>query len=74
MKTKDAIYAFCENVRRLRRKSNLTKTEMAKKLDISLYSLSLIEKNILPERLSASIIIKIYSEFKILPKDLFILK
>lgn len=74
MKTKDAIYAFCENVRRLRRKSNLTKAEMAKKLNISLYSLSLIEKNTLPERLSASIIIKIYSEFKILPKDLFILK
>ena len=47
---------------------------MAKKLDISLYSLNLIEKNILPERLSANVLIKICSEFKILPKDLFILK
>ena len=71
MKNNDQIYIFCENVRRLRKNSNLTKTEMAKRLKISLRSLALIENNILPKRLSANILCKIYLEFNVRPSDMF---
>ncbi len=62
---------LCENIRNLRKNNGLSKKEMAKLLGIGIKRLNLLEQNIIPKRLSCSIIIKIYKNFGILPKDIF---
>lgn len=44
---------------------------MAQKLDISVKSLSTLEKGAIPSRLSVSIVIKIYKIFGIKPAQMF---
>ena len=68
---RDEIAILCHNIRQLRRKENLSKREMARKLAIGEYSLTKIEKGILPPRLSCEIIFQIDKEFGIRPKELF---
>ena len=66
------IEIFCKNVKLLRENNHLTKKEMAKICNIGTKSLSMLEKGILPERLSASILFSLHEHFNIPLKDLFI--
>lgn len=63
---------FCENVKFLRLKHNLTQKEMAHICGIGIKSLALIEKGIIPERLNVSILFSIMDYFGIHPRDMFI--
>ncbi len=65
------IEIFCKNVKLLRENNHLTKKEMAKICNIGTKSLSMLEKGILPERLSASILFSLNEHFNIPLKDLF---
>ena len=65
------IAVFGENIRKLRYRENLSKQKMAKRLGIGVQSLSLIESGILPKRLSACILYRIYQEFNITPSGIF---
>jgi len=64
------IHIMCENIKRLRIISHLSKKEMANKLKISVKALTFIENGILPERLSCTILFNIYRNFGIHPKDI----
>lgn len=68
---KDETKIFCENIKKLRKKNGLSQKEMAQKLDISVMSLSTLEKGAVPSRLSVSIVIKIYKIFGIKPAQMF---
>lgn len=65
------IQIFLTNIKNLRINNNLTKTQMANKLKISVYKLSQIEKGILPPSITVEIIFSIYKEFKIKPSKQF---
>ena len=67
------IWVFCENIKFLRRKHGLTKTQMAKMLDIGRYSLTKIENSTLPLRLDCAVFYNIYKHFKITPSERFVL-
>ena len=64
------LLALCENVKFLRKRDGLSKQEMARKLRISIRSLSMLEKGIIPERLSCDLLINIYFAFGISPTDI----
>lgn len=70
MNNEKEVEFFCKNLQNLRRKHNLSKKEMAKILDISIYSLTQLEKNILPPRLICSIFFKIQKNFGISPSNM----
>ncbi len=63
---------FCRNIKKLRVSHNLTKTEMAKILKISMHTLNKIESGELPKRLTVKVIYAIVDEFDISADDLFI--
>ncbi len=65
------IQIFLTNIKNLRINNNLTKTQMANKLKISVYKLNQIEKGILPPSITVDIIFMIYNEFHIKPKEQF---
>ena len=67
----DEVLFFCENVKRLREIEKISKTKMAKKLEISVYQLSKIENGILPPQLDISIVVKISKLYNIEPSRLF---
>ncbi len=60
---------FCENIKALRQKEQLSKTEMAGKLNISIRSLSMLEKGIIPPRLNPSVVIALLENFNICADD-----
>lgn len=63
---------FCENIKELRKVNGLSQKEMAQKLDISVKSLSMLEKGTIPPRLSMSIVIKIHKSFGVKPAQMFV--
>ena len=65
------LFIFCENIKKIRKKENLSKTEMSKLLGINTRTLSLIENGIIPPKLSSRIIFNIHHHFGILPQDMF---
>lgn len=66
------IQIFLTNIKSLRINNNLTKTQMANKLKISVYKLNKIEKGLLPPSITIEIIFMIYNEFQIIkPKEQF---
>ncbi len=65
------IQIFLTNIKNLRITNNLTKTQMANKLKISIYKLNQIEKGILPPSITIEIIFMIYKEFQIKSKEQF---
>ena len=67
----DEVLFFCENVKKLREIEKISKTKMAKKLEISVYQLSKIENGIIPPRLDISIVVKISKLYEIEPSKLF---
>ena len=60
---------FCDNIRYLRKSINLSKKEMANLLGIGLHSLNLLEKGMIPPRLSVQILYNIYHQFGLLPSQ-----
>ena len=62
---------FLYNIVYLRKTNNLSKKEMAGILGISIYSLNMLEKGIIPTRLGVEIIFKIQQHFSVSAKDLF---
>ncbi len=71
MDNKDEIAIFCENIRRLRVKHALSKKEMAKRLEIGVHSLSLLENGVFPKRLGCGIVYALYVQFGIPPDKIF---
>ncbi len=66
------VHFFCENVKALRQRENLSKKEMAKRLGIGIGSLTRIENGKLPPRLRCDILIKIYILFGVTPENMFL--
>ena len=64
------IESFCKNMRNLREANNLSKKEMAHKLNVSVATISNIENGTIPPRLSYIIIVDIYNEFGIIPSQM----
>ena len=64
------IQIFLHNLAWLRKKHNLSKADMAKKLKIGLYTLNKIEAGILPPRLGCRILEAVYYSFSVLPSAL----
>ena len=62
---------FCQNLKTIRKQKSISKKEIAKKPGIGVKALSLIEKGIMPPRLSSCILIMIYNEFGFLPSEIF---
>ena len=71
MDTQKQIDNFCRNIRSLRQANHLTQKQMAKLLEISLYSLRRIESGTVPPKLDVDILFKIHETFGILPSRLF---
>ena len=71
MTNDEMISAFCQNIKTLRKKCGYSKKDMAKKLGISVLSLSKIEGGSLPPRLDCMVLVSIYREFGITPKNIF---
>ncbi len=62
---------FCTNVRNLRKMYNLTKEQMSKVMGIGIHSLNLIEKGIIPQKLSINAVFALARYFRIPPKNIF---
>ena len=67
MKTikKTEPYIFCCNVLALRKRNNLSKKDMAKLLGIGIGSLNKLEKGIIPERMSCTVLVRISKVFHV---------
>lgn len=65
------IEIFMENIAYLRKKNGYTKKRMAKLLGISVYQLNLIEKGIMPKKLSVAVLFSIHNSFGLMPYMLF---
>ena len=69
-KESDAII-LCQNIKFLRQKHNLSKTQMSNILGISIQTLNRIENGILPSRISCEVLFRIQSNFGIRARELF---
>lgn len=69
--TKIQLLNMCNNIKFLRKKHNLTKKAMAERLKISTRSLSMLEKGIIPSRLSCAFLFYVFNEFDVPPKKIF---
>ena len=65
------IARFCNNIRALREREGLSKAAMAKRLHISVYTLTRLERGELPPRLNCCIVFVIQDEFNIPVSALF---
>lgn len=68
---RDELKVLCKNIRYLRKKNGLTQREMAGQLNISLYSLRMIERGIIPKNLSCEILYYLQLHFFLDIADLF---
>lgn len=71
MITDTEISIFCNNVKVLRERNGLSSEKMAEICGITLSSLMLIERGVLPSDLTIDIAIRLYRYFKISPENLF---
>ncbi len=68
---RDELKVLCKNIYYLRKKNGLTQREMAGRLNISLYSLRMIERGIIPKNLSCEILYYLQLHFFLDIADLF---
>ncbi len=66
----DQLLILCDNIRLLRERAGLTQKEMAKRLGVSIRSISMLEKGSVPKRLSCEVIFRLALEFEASPTDL----
>ncbi len=71
MKEDRGLEYFCSNIKHLREREGLSKTKMAKILQISPKTLMAIESGILPPRLDCRVLLRIQRQFGIKPAELF---
>lgn len=64
------LLILCDNVRILRRRAGLTQKEMAKRLGVGVGSISMLEKGVVPKRLSCEVLFRLALEFGASPNDL----
>ena len=69
--TSRQIQNFMYNIAWLRKQNNLSKKEMAKILNISVYHINKLEKGVLPNHLSADLVFNIRNHFGIHPTKQF---
>jgi len=62
---------FLKNLAALRRKHNLTQTQMAQTLGIGIVSWRMIERGVMPPRLSAKVVYRAADAFGVVPSHLF---
>lgn len=62
---------FCENIRLLRKVMGLSKKDFSKLMGVSVASLSKIERNTIPERMSVEVVFNITQCLGIEPKVIF---
>ena len=67
----DELGNLCKNIYFLRKKNGLTQREMARLLNISVYSLSRIERGIVPENFSCEVLFYLAKNFSIEISELF---
>ncbi len=65
------FFIFCENVKKLRTKNNLSKSAMARILGIMPSTLTELEHGILPDRLSCRILSRMHHYFGVEISNLF---
>ena len=63
MENDKELMCFCQNIRYLRKKHNLTQKQMATLLGIGIQTLRMLEKNIVPPYLRCSVLYQIYLHF-----------
>ena len=68
MENNQEVIVFCQNVKMLKERNELTNLKMAKIMGISLEKM---ERGILSPRISTSIIFKLCKKFNIKPRELF---
>ncbi len=66
----EQLLILCDNIRLLRERAGLSQREMAKRLGVSIRSISMLEKGSVPKRLSCEILFKLHLKFGINPTDL----
>jgi DNA-binding XRE family transcriptional regulator len=71
MNDENELRIFCENVKRLREESGLSKKEMAKIMAIGVKRLNRIETGDFPKTLKTSAALRLAQHFNITLKDLF---
>ena len=71
LKNDTQIAIFCQNVKMLREKNDLSEKEMAKILGIGVISLEKFEQGIIPHRTGVKLIFSLSQHFKIEPYKLF---
>ena len=72
MPIKDELDIFCQNIKILRAKNNLSKREMAKIMGIGTVSLTKIETGVLPSKTKSVVIFRLYKRFNLKADDLFV--
>ena len=70
-KNHEEIAVFCQNIKELREKDNLSKKEMAKIIGIGVAGLTKLEQGIIPPRAGMDMILNFSRYFKIKPSKLF---
>ena len=68
---KEEVFAFCQNVKRLRSRYCLSQEEMADKLKISKRELEEIECGFIPNSVTVELLFQIQKSFAISPQKLF---
>ena len=71
MNEKDDVQILCQNIKFLRQKHNLSKTQMSQILGVSIKTLNRLEDGFLPPRISCELIFRIQRQFGIQPRQLF---
>ena len=71
MNEKDDVQILCQNIKLLRQKHNLSKTQMSQILGVSIKTLNRLEDGFLPPRISCELIFRIQRQFGIQPRQLF---
>lgn len=67
---KEQLLIVCDNIKFLRKKAGYSKKRMAETLDVSVRTISMLERGIVPERLSCQLLFNAQAEFGINPTDL----
>ncbi len=73
MKTDEEVKIFGKNIKKLRKQSGMSQKNFAAKFDIGVGSLRLIEKGVLPNRLSVDFLMKVCSSYGISPSKIFVI-
>ena len=71
MKHNNEIYNFCRNVLYLRKKHGLTQVQMAKIMNVGVGTVRLLERGVLPPRLSADVLWRLHDYFHLSVSQLF---